>query len=179
MRALTSLSLVTLVVVASACVDNSGGPPPPGERVEHEPVFLESGGLSCLRFVDDADLIATAADVDAFQAECDGMSDAAETELRALVDALEGDDRLIIVSITLGGCIADTAIMGVYLDDTVAHVHVLRGDTSFGRGDVACTADIGELVEIIRVHGIADATSADVEIGTFNPDLPGAPALPG
>lgn len=171
--ALASLSF------AVACVDNSGGVPPAGERVEHETVFLDGGGIFCQIFDDEAFLLTADTDVDAFKVACTELDATKEARLRELVDELTGDEALVIIIIGLGGCIHEAAVMGVYIDDTVAHAHVLKGDTSYGVANAACTDDIGEAVEILRIDEKRTATDADVHVGIYNPDLPGAPALPG
>lgn len=178
MRAAASC-LLLLSALTVACVDNSGGPPPPGEPIDFQPVFLESP-LSCQLFQDAAFLLRRGEPLDDFLDECAAASgSAALAELEAEVDALADEAGLVVTVVQLGGCIEEHAIVSVYRDGDTLRPWVLKGDSAYGREGVGCPADIGEAIEVLRVIDRGGATTAEPHIGIYNPDLPGAPPLPG
>jgi len=171
------LGLFAVATLAAGCIDNSGGPPPPGDKLEYERVsFL---GMACGRYQDKAWLIEDQAGLDAYWGGCEFIAnDDRQTVEAAVADLAEGD-VLLGLDVELGGCIGETAFMGAYKEGDTLHAWLLKGNSAYGRGDVACTADIGEAHEVVRVFGAGEVADVDITVGIFNPDLPGAPALPG
>jgi hypothetical protein len=160
--------------VAGCLVDNSGGPPPPGTELEFEPQALAG---TCGTFRDEAFLVRDQASLDAFFTACP-IPDDARPAWQDAVAGLAAGDVLVYVNVQQGGCLGEHGLVGAFLDGTTLHAWLLRSDLSYG-STPACTADIGEAAQSMLVHGAADATAADVVVGTFNQSLPGAPALPG
>jgi len=178
-----ALVLACSFAALTGCVDNSGGPAPEGTELEEfSPAAGDAGGLFCEFFRDDAFLLVDRAAVEDFFAnECAGNEAAVEDELATIADGLEEGEALVVVSIQLGGCLGEWGVHGFYEseDGSTVTAWVLRADSSYGRTNWACTDDIGGAIGVYRVMGAADATEADIVIGTYNPDLPGAPAQPG
>lgn len=163
------------VLVLAGCVDNSAGDPPPGEEVGFED--LDSPGFFCGLFRDEAWLIVDEADIDGLEADCpDGPDTAA---LRTTLAATDPADALVVFTLAKGGCVGEHDIVSVYRDGDTVRPWIWQADSSYGRPRTACTADLGEAIEVLRVDGAGDAADAALHIGTYNPDLPGAPALPG
>lgn len=159
-------------------IDNSGGLPPGGEELEWERVGYPS--LFCDDFTTRAVLLTDAAATASWIAGCGATDGDDPTAMVEAALAENGpDDVLVAVHVTVGGCIAESGLVGMYLDGTVLRPWVLVGDSSYGQDGAACPADIGLSIELARALGGATATSAEVKVGTYNPDLPGAPALPG
>lgn len=175
--------VVAAVTLGVGCVDNSGGPPPDGTELEEfTPVSFDAGGLFCGSGGDAGFLIHDATEAQAFLDDsCEGHDAAAGQELVDAAGTLEDTEAIVILTIQLGGCLGEYGVLGFYLsdDDTTVTGWVLRGDSAYGRQNVACTADWGMATEVYRVMGAADAVQAEILVGPFNPDLPGAPALPG
>ncbi len=182
MRLLSVIIAITALGLAG-CPDNSGGLPPDGTALEeYTSAALEAGSLFCGQFTDDAFLIHDGAEAQAFlDSDCTQADQAAADELVATADALEEDEAIVILSIQLGGCLGEYGVFGFYLSDDESTVTgwVKRSDSSYGRQNVGCNADIGEAIEVWRVMGAAVATDAAILVGTYNAELPGAPALPG
>jgi hypothetical protein len=113
--------------------------------------------------------------------DCSQADQAAGDELVATADALEDTEAIVILSVQPGGCLGEYGVFGFYLSEDEATVTgwVKRSDSSYGRQNVGCNADIGEAIEVWRVLGAAGASDAAILVGTYNSDLPGAPALPG
>ena len=172
--ALAALTLAPLL----GCADNSGGPPPEGTELTG-PTRAESVGtsLACDLFRDDAFLWHDAADVQAFlDADCTNADQAVAGDLLQTADTLADGEALVGVSIGLGGCLGAFEVQGFYLAEPLVTAWLLRADSSYGRNNVACTTDIGGAFEVWRVPGAAVATEAELMVGTYNPELPGAPA---
>jgi len=175
--------VVAAVLLGAGCVDNSGGEPPAGTELEEfTPVSLDAGGLFCDSFQDGAFLVHDGIEAQAFiDSQCTNADPAVAAELVSTADDLEDTEAIVVLTIELGGCLGEYGVFGFYLSDDGDTVTgwVLRGDSAYGRQSVACPADIGQATEVYRVMGTADATQADILVGVFNPDLPGAPAMPG
>jgi hypothetical protein len=176
---LAGMRALLLLILLSACVDNSGGDPPPGEDVSVEAPGWESDPAACMG-PEEAVLLTDEASVDAWLEECFEVGD----QRQVLLDVIAGLDdsrRFVAARVQLGGCIQNWDFMGLRQDGTTIQVWVLKEDTSYGRQNVACTDDLGWGVGYwIAAEGdVADATDANLWLGTFNPDLGGAPPLPG
>ncbi len=176
-RLSTALAFSLLLLVAApGCepVDNSGGDAPDGIAlsylVDAEP-SLYCGAMDAAAFIDDGD------DAEAWLAACndDGF---ARDLIDDKLDELNEGESLIAVSAQLGGCTQDFNVHGVYLDSNTLNVWILKQDTSFGRDNVACTADIGEGHALVIVDDAEEATSIQVHVSSYNPDLPGGPVVP-
>ena len=178
LRPLLALLLLPILV---GCPDNSGGPPPAGTELEEfSRAASPAGGIFCDLFRDDAFLWHDAAEVQAFlDRDCTNADPTAADELLATAGALATGEALVGVSVELGGCRGEFGVVGFYLDDVTVTAWVLRGDTSYGRPNTACTTDLGGAFEVWRVTGAAAGSEAAILVGTFNPESPGAPALPG
>lgn len=170
------------VLLVAGCVDNSGGGPPAGDDVSLE-VPGEIPGSPCPSLVaggHEAALLDTPAAVEEWLAGCDPVD---EDRRAALVSAVEdaGDKKLIAVRMVLGGCARDWSLMGLYHDDDVINVWVLVADTSHGVSGAACTDDIfwDEAFYYAAEGDFSAVQEAAILAGIYNPDLPGAPALPG
>lgn len=165
-----------LLVAAPGCepVDNTGGEAPDGVAlsflVDAEP-SLFCGGMDAAAFIDDGE------DADAWLSQCDD-SEFARDLIDERLSTLEDGQALIAVSAQLGGCTQDFYVHGVYLDGDALRVWILKQDTSYGRANVACTADIGEGHALVVVDDADDATSIDVHVSAYNPELPGGPDMP-
>ncbi len=178
-----ALSLLAVLALGAGCADNSGGPSPEGTALEEfTPAWLDAGGLSCEEYRDAAFLIHDSTEAQAFlDSSCALTAQPVADEFLLLADALEDTEALVVLTIELGGCLGEYGVFGFYLSDDGDTVTgwVKRADSSYGRQNVACPADIGQATELWRVMGAADATQAEILVGVFNPSLPGAPALPG
>lgn len=166
-----------LLLVACTELDNSGGQAPDGTPLSFE-VIDAPAGLACGNWADTAILIRNAADVDDFLEGCaaldvvpDGVREALLTEL----DETTQGDALLIATVALGGCLGDYSFDGVFLDDDLVRPWLLKEDASYGRPDVACTADIGEAIHLLRAVDADEAMAASIEVGVWNPELPGGP----
>jgi hypothetical protein len=177
---ITRIAIPVIAVVAFAltgCVDNSGGEAPAGEATDFE-IAIESPDLACGSFEDSAHLIAEDADVDTFLEACDEILSENSTiadDLRAELALLDEGQALVIISAVLGGCLGDWQIEAVHIDGETLRPWMLKADASYGRRDVGCTADIGQAHQVLRVDGAAAATSVELTVGIYNPNLPGAP----
>ena len=164
--------------LTGCAVDNSGGEPPAGETVEFE-VAIANAGFFCEDTSDAAHLIKDEAGIDAFIEACgeEVLGDEAtiEEDLIAELALLEDGQALVLVSAELGGCLGPWAVDSVYMDGEILRPWMLKGDSAYGRTDMACTADIGQDHQVLRVDGAAAATSIELTVGIYNPDLPGAP----
>ena len=167
----------TALLLSAGCepVDNTGGPAPEGEAlsylVEAEPSIF-CGGLDAAAIIDDG------TDADAWLAECGEDTGFARDLIDERLDALEDGQSLLAVSAQLGGCLTDWNVHGVYLDGDQLTVWILKQDVSFGRADIACTADIGEGHALVTVDGAAEALSIDVHVSAYNPERAGGPDMP-
>ncbi len=154
------------------------GAPPAGDALTFE-ILAAPDDFFCEGFVDDVALMADEAGIDAMMDTCQVLLEDAEADIRAdFVDALNGGeagDVLLFVEGSAGGCIGEAWIEDVHLDGDVLRPWLLKEDTAFGIPDAACTADWGVSLHLVRVSGAEDATSAELHLGVFNPDLPGAP----
>ncbi len=176
-------ALVLLALTGCAGVDNSGGEPPPGTDVSIEsPLGLDAispcvgGGQDCALLLDDE------AAVDTWLAECASQDTTAQRDaLVAAIDDLDDSQRLVGVRVVLGGCVQQWSFRGIYLDDNRLNVWILKEDTSYGLASADCTDDIGwdEGYWIAAEADVSAVTEATLTVGVYNPDLPGAPALPG
>jgi hypothetical protein len=170
--------VVALVAFAmTGCADNSGGAPPAGEAKTFE-IAIESPDLACGTYEDAASIIVTDADVDAFLAACEAIIEDDATivdDLRAEVADLTEDQALVVISVVLGGCLGDWQVEAVHMDGDTLRPWIYKADSAYGRNDIGCTADIGEAHTILRVDDAASATSIEMTVGVYNPDLPGAP----
>ena len=169
-------TLFAITHVTTACgapVDNSGGPPPEGTELDIEVLALPG---TCGTFQSDAFNVKDQATLDAFFAACD-LDDAARAQWQTATDALADDEALVYANVQLGGCLGAFAIEGAFLEGTTLNAWVLRQDFSFGKPNTACTDDIGEGPASMKVVGALTATTAELTIGDFNPELSGAPQL--
>lgn len=163
------------------CVDNSGGPPPDGESVEaFSPMYLDAGGFFCDFFRDDAFLVRDRAEAEAFFAdECPSADVDAQEELGEAAGALAEGEAIVVVSVQLGGCLGEWGVHGFYRAEDEVTAWVLRGDSAYGRQGADCNADIGGAIQPYLLEDVPGVTSAAIEVGAYNPELPGAPAQPG
>lgn len=160
-------------------VDNSGGEPPAGDPIEFE-IAIEDPDLFCDAFEDAAELIVDADGVDAFIEACGaeliGDESTIADDLNAQLSELEEGEGLLIVSAQLGGCLGAWEIAAVHLDGDILRPWMLKADSSYGRQDVGCTADIGQDHRVLVVDGADEVASVELTVGIYNPDLPGAPS---
>jgi hypothetical protein len=172
-------ALCLVALFACTPVDNSGGDPPPGDAVTFTKAALPD--FFCGHFDDHADLVLDDAAVDALLDGCPDQSGElgpTKDAFKALVaDAADGVG-LVVVFTELGGCLQDAAVVGFYRDGDTLHAWVKRGDTSYPDKEVACPADIGEMISGHWVEGADTASGVKVKVGVFNPDLPNPPLLP-
>ncbi len=135
--------------------------------------------LFCGFFSDRADLIRDEDAVDDFLAnDCVEADGSGQQELSDAVHELQPGTQAIVVTVQLGGCLGDFEVRDFYeQDDGDLVAWVLRADSSYGVPDTACTADLGEAVEVWHLEGVDEDATAEVLVGTFNPDLDGAPTL--
>lgn len=182
-RSLTMRPLALLLALAlPACVvtaDNSGGPPPEGEPVTFE-ILDAPQDFWCQAAVDGAILVSDEVSLDALLDGCEVPLEGADrdTVRQDLLDALNGGeagDVLVYAEGSAGGCIGQAWIEDVTLDGDTLRPWMLKEDSSYGQVDVACTADWGLSTHLVRVSGAEDATSAELHLGVFNPELPGGP----
>lgn len=170
---LATLFAVTHASTGCAPVDNSGGPPPEGTELDIEVLALPG---TCGTFQSDVFLVKDQATLDGFFAACD-VGDASRAQWQTATDALADDEVLAYANVQLGGCLGAFAIEGAFLDGTTLHAWVLRQDFAYGKPDAACTDDIGEGPASMKVIGAQAATTAELTIGDFNPELSGAPHI--
>lgn len=176
-----SLALA-LVATSLACADNSGGEPPPGTDVALE-VPADVADISCVSGGNQgaAALLQSEADVTAWLEGCTDVSPATRAALIAAAQESGDDKKLIGVRVGLGGCTRDWSMMGIYHDDDTLNVWALLHDSSYGGGQAACTDDFfsQDGYWFAAEGDFAAVTDAALVTGVFNPDLPGAPLLPG
>lgn len=175
------LPLVALAALPlTACVDNSGGEGPPGTDVSIEAPGWDSDPQACPG-AEGAWLLDDDTSVDAFLSECFDEVPGKRDALLDVVGGLDANRRFVGVRIVLGGCVHQWDFMGMKQDGAVLRPWVLKEDTSYGRANAACTDDIGwdEGFWIAQDGDVGSVTSAELWLGSFNPELPGAPALPG
>ncbi|MCO4769799.1 MAG: hypothetical protein KDA24_07180 [Deltaproteobacteria bacterium] len=182
-RLLLCLAALALAAPLVGCADNSGGPPPDGTALEEfTSIAMDPGGLFCDFFRDDAFLIHDGSEAADFLAnDCAGNNQEVQDAVVAVADDLEEGEAIVVVSVQLGGCLGEWGVHGFYMseDESTVTAWVLRGDSAYGKQNVACPADIGGAIELYRVMDAAAATEADILVGPYNPGLPGAPAQPG
>ncbi len=169
----SALACSLLTLAACTPVDNSGGEPPAGDpltfAIEAEPsAFCEA--VDAVRFIDDQE------DIETWIASCEAEGDGTRGQLEDALAALEDGESLVLVSAQLGGCMQDYEVAGAYLAEDTVHIWMLKEDVSYGRQDVACTADLGEGHSLVVVEGASEATEIDLTVGVWNPELPGGPA---
>jgi hypothetical protein len=175
-------ALCLAALVGCAPVDNSGGEPPTGDPLGFE-VLTPPGDLFCDALADSAALMVDEAGIDAMLEACSVSFDGAENpqpraDLVAALDAGDAGDVLVYAVGSAGGCIGEAWIEDVTLDGEVLRPWMIKEDSSYGRVDVACTTDYGLSNHLVRVSGAEAATSAELHIGVFNPELPGGPESP-
>ncbi|MCP4498982.1 MAG: hypothetical protein GY822_03320 [Deltaproteobacteria bacterium] len=180
-RILKSVLFMVLLGALAACTDNSGGASPAGDDVSFSSAGLDDL-FSCFAGEQEAALLDDENAVDDWLSNCEAddsvnVKEAILTE----VEGLDDGERLVAVRMIFGGCVQQWHFMGIRQEADVLHAWVLREDTSYGIANAACTDDLGmsERYFIVSDGDVATATSADLVVGVFNPNLPGAPALPG
>ena len=166
------LALCFLALAACSPVDNSGGDPPAGDAVPFS-IIGEPSGFCDAR--DDAELLRTADDIDAWIGDCE-FADDMRSDLEDALAELEADETLVIVSAQLGGCLMGFEVEGVFVDGTQLNVWMLKQDSSYGRTQVACTDDLGEGHALLVVDDASDVDAIELTVGVWNPQLPGGPA---
>jgi hypothetical protein len=172
-----ALPAALLLLAACAPLDNTGGPTPEGTPLSFE-VIDAPDGLACGNYDDTALLLRGEADVDDFLEGCaslDGVPEALRDDLLAELDETDEGDALLVATVVLGGCLGDYSFEGVYLNGDRLRPWLVKEDSSYGRPDVACTEDIGEAIHLIRATQGAEAMVASIEVGVWNPELPGGP----
>ena len=172
-------ALPAALLLLAACVplDNTGGPIPEGTPLSFE-VLAAPDALSCGNYQDTALLLRREADVDDFLEGCaslDGVPEALRDDLLADLDETAEGDALLVATVVLGGCLGDYSFDGVYLDGDLLRPWLVKQDSSYGRPNTTCTEDIGEAIHLIRAAQGADAMVASIEVGVWNPELPGGP----
>ncbi len=172
-----SLALLASVSLLAACtVDNSGGPPPEGDSISFTQLDLTDADFMCGAYGDDAAIISDEATVDEWLAGCfDEDPSEMRDHLLTEIDALADDESLIVADVVLGGCTQDFELLDVAIDDEIVRPWIVKHDTSYGKQDVACTADIGEQILLLKIADDRAATAAELHIGVYNPELPGGP----
>ncbi len=175
--AVPAIALVAFAMTGCT-VDNSGGEPPAGDPIEFE-IAIESPDLVCESFEDGAELIVDQDGIDAFIEACGteliGDESTIADDLALQLAELEEGQGLLVVSAQLGGCLGEWEIAAVHLDADILRPWMLKADTSYGREDVACTADIGQDHQVLIVDAADRVASVELTVGVYNPDLPGAP----
>lgn len=171
-------ALLAAALVLVAC-DNSGGEAPAGTELAIESTgwgFIEP----CFGGTDDAALLDSVEDVQAWMEPCGAPNDAKLNQIVNTMNALPDDKKLVAGRVTLGGCFGDWYLRGLYQDGDTIHVWLLKEDTSLNQ-NTGCDADIGwdEGFWIAAEGDVATATTGELHLGLFNPELPGAPASPG
>lgn len=183
-RAAASLCLLAGSLVGCGLgVDNSGGEPPAGTDVSLEKRTELTDLEPCWgASQDEAALLDDEAAVDAWLADCQNDDTAPmRTALLDVINGLGAQERLVGVRVVLGGCVQQWSLFGIYHDIDALNVWVLKEDTSYGVPNAACTDDIGWDGDywIAAEADFSEVTEATLTVGLYNPDLPGAPALPG
>ncbi len=185
MRAPTRCRLLLLAasVTAAGCppIDNSGGPAPDGEPLEIA-IVTSSLGVTCADAEDTAVLLDDLAAVDAFVAGCtDGASTVREATaaLDAAVASSYDGERELVLPLASGGCLSVLHLFEIRLDepqdgDPVLRPWVLRGDESYEAESDCAPAETQQVI-VARAADAAAGESVALTIGTYNPDLPGAP----
>jgi len=171
----TSL-LVTLVCTLCACdpLANDGGDLPPGAFADFA-ILDVPADLHCGFFEDGVVAIRDQEDVDEVVAACAEEADGLASFLAEELASTSHDQQLIFITVGLGGCIAGHDLPIVALDDGVIRPWLLKNNTAYGKPEVACTADVGEALELLRVDEAGEATSAELTVGVWNSELPGSP----
>jgi len=167
-------AIATLALFAGCAVDNSGGSPPEGDSIAF--AILEDGpDLFCGTFEDRADLLPDEAAIDAWLDRCEDENQDSRDDLIALQAGLGESESLVLLSVALGGCLGQVDVQGAFMDDDVARVWILKADSSYGRRNVACAADLGEQIIALSIDDEQASTEAEMQIGIYNPDLPNGP----
>jgi hypothetical protein len=166
-----ALALSFLALAACTPVDNSGGPPPDGDSVAFE-VVAEPAAFCEAQ--DDAALLRSQADMDAWLEGC-SFGDDPRAVLEAALAEVEAGETLVIVSAQLGGCLMGFEVSGVFVDSDTLNIWMLKQDSSYGRTQVACTADLGEGHTLLVVQDAEDTQDIALTVGVWNPELPGGP----
>ncbi len=119
--------------------------------------------------------------VTAWMADCLGNDGVRESVLLSLVSDQSDQKRLVGVRMIIGGCVRSWDLMGIYHDGDALNVWALLQDQSYGIPDAACTDDLifDEQYFWVTEGDYSAVTHAALFTGTYNPDLPGAPDLPG
>ena len=173
-----TLAAIASISLLAGCspVDHSGGPPPDGDALAFA-IIDDGPGLVCGTYEDRADLIADEAAVDAWIESCESAEEGDRDDLIAVLNELNADESLVLVTVALGGCLGQTNLQSVHLDGDVVRPWLLKADSAYGRNDIACTADIGEQIYVVAVADEQASTSAEVHVGVYNPELPDAPVV--
>ena len=170
------LAAAILAVPLAACVSNDGGLPPEGEPISFSIVDRDQS-FFCGFFEDSAVLIEEQADIDAVVAACSeeaGIAGLGSFLAQAMAGSTESES-LVLVTVALGGCIEAYDLVAVHLDGEVLRPWLLKDDSAYGVPDSACTDDIRETVELLRVGDGAVSNSSELTVGVWNSDLPGSP----
>jgi hypothetical protein len=174
------LTVLAFAVGALGCppIDNSGGTAPDGDPLTFQTV-VESLGVMCAEREDSLALLDDSAAVDDFLADCvDGeatVADVTETLDSAVLISYDGERELVVVA-AFGGCLTELDLFQIRLneDDPILRPWLLRGDESY-EAESDCAAPDTQRVMLLRAADAGAATSASLTIGTYNPNLPGAP----
>jgi hypothetical protein len=174
------LTLLTLLIAGCPPVDNSGGFAPDGDDLPFQSV-AEDLGVTCSSLEDSAVVLDSLDEVDVFLAGCaDGaetVRSAAATLDSAVGNSFEGEREFAIVS-AHGGCIRSSRLELVRLDleasPPTLRPWLLRGDAGF-ETESDCAAPTSSRVSVHRAADAAAAEAVELTVGTYNPDLPGAP----
>lgn len=174
MRRLALSALLTLA--ACTAVDNSGGEPPPG--TERGVERLDEPAMACSRYADQEAWLREAEDIEEWLDTCEPAAtvDVLQQDLTAELAALAGDEALVGLDVALGGCLGPWELRGAFQEGSSLNLWMLKGDSSYGRADVACTADVGEAHAVYKVSGLdAGVDDLTLRVGYYNPDLPDGP----
>jgi hypothetical protein len=171
---LSAIAALSLLLGCTQAVDNSGGPPPDGDSISYAVI---GNAPACGSFEERADLITDETSIDAWLERCEASSETAREDLIAMTEDLADDESLVILAAVVGGCIGDVSVYGAYLEGDVVRPWILIADGTYGRNDIACTAEIGALIIAIAVTDERSSTSAELHVGRYNPDLPNGPTF--
>ena len=172
-----SLLLAFSLVFLVGCdhVPNDAGDIPPGEWVDYEFRGL-SDELSCGSFSDSAFLIEDEADIEHAMSQCDFGAPALAEELRAsLAEAAEYGQVLVFLTVAYGGCVRGHDLPVLALDGDTLRPWLIKDTSAYGRADAACTADLGEQLDLLTIEATMGAGTVELTVGEWNSDLPSSP----
>lgn len=176
---------IVVVVAVAACADTTGDDPPAGDRPTGIEVAVEVPAnlpeMRCNVAEPIAALLETEDDIDAWVDECVAVDETRYAALMGAAAESSNDKKLVAVRMGLG-CDQDWSLQGIYHDEDTLNVWVLRHDPNQWGIVNTCSDDVDSGTNaywFVTGGSLATVTDVTLTVSVSNPNLPGAPLLPG